>query len=1085
MRLVAPRLTSARMLLLAAASAALVSTVLLTAFLQYAYLLPTAGVRAAVIASPANEHALVLNSAAGRSVSDLAVRERVADELFGTGIAGVDLRVHAGGHAISQQLPGHGDTDAVVAYLTELPAHADLVDGSWPEPGATGGAAEVPVQATLPAAVADRLELVIGEALTVHDGRLGEDRPVVLVGTWEPHDPGDAYWRLASAPLDRGGVGPFVLHRDDFAEHYLRLANLEWVAVPDLERLTEVGLHSVLAGYDRMLEELPRLRAETGEQSMRLSTGLDHLAERLVTAEVVNRSGLVLPAALLVLITWYGLALVARLLAAQRRGENALLRARGASRAQLFLFTLLEALLVVTPAALLAAPLGTQLVAYADGLAGHRSLGLADDLAPYGWPGPLLAWVIALAAAACCALALAAPGAGRGRTWVAEMQERSRPSRTVRELRGGLDIALVVIALLAWSQLRRYETTVLFLDTGVALDPLLVAAPVVAVVAGTAAALRLLPLATRLVVRLAERGRAFAGLLGVWQADRRPHAGPVLLLVLAVATAVLAPAVATTWQRSQHDQAAHAVGADVRLDRVPPSAAHELADLPAVTGLVAVHRRTVVIPGDGAGTLLAFDAARAAGVVHLRGGAALGRPEQVFAALADGRAALAGVPLPAGAQRLVGEVRFRGAEPVTIRGTVETADFTIEFEETARGPTGGRPAIHVADADGLMLAVPLGDSEGGVWQVDLALPPQTTTLVGFSSQLRVPSLPSLPCVDEHNCPRWSEFGLGTMEVAWDWDLRSVDASGFEVPVEVPAEWDVHIRERRAGSPLTFTGNAVTAVVHPAGNAGMTLPFRIGQAAPDVPAVPAVVTPPVLAGTGAEVGGLVTLGGVRMRVVDTVPAVPGTEARAAVMVDLGALSVRRLADGMATPPEAEEWWVASRNPSGTAAAAGRLGFAVHDRTAVERGLTDDPLGVGMLLTLWAAALGAGLLAALGLTVDARATALGRQRELAVLHTLGVAPGSLARGLVVEQAVLAGLGVAVGAVVGVLVAAAMGPSLVLTPAGAVPVPEPLLALSGGQLAAPLLGLFALAVVLGALVSRRARRELAAGGLRIGAD
>jgi ABC-type antimicrobial peptide transport system permease subunit len=98
-------------------------------------------------------------------------------------------------------------------------------------------------------------------------------------------------------------------------------------------------------------------------------------------------------------------------------------------------------------------------------------------------------------------------------------------------------------------------------------------------------------------------------------------------------------------------------------------------------------------------------------------------------------------------------------------------------------------------------------------------------------------------------------------------------------------------------------------------------------------------------------------------------------------------------------------------------------------------------------------------------------------------LGAPPRALARALVVEQAVLAGLGVAAGVLVGVAVAGAMGVSLVLTPAGEVPVP--LLTLSPVQFSVPTLGLFVVAVVLGAVVARRVRREVAAGALRIGED
>jgi hypothetical protein len=433
----------------------------------------------------------------------------------------------------------------------------------------------------------------------------------------------------------------------------------------------------------------------------------------------------------------------------------------------------------------------------------------------------------------------------------------------------------------------------------------------------------------------------------------------------------------------------------------------------------------------------------------------------------------------------VGEVRFRGAQPVTVGATRRSSSGEVEAEALVPGPSGGLPAVHFADAAGLVWAVPGRFDPDGVWRVDMVLPPDATALVGLSAQLRVPSLPFLPCPDRLECLRWSQSSVGNMDLAWEWDLRFVSPSGVEVPVGNPSGWDLHHRQRRGGSPLTYTAGAVTARVHPVGNAGSVVPFRVGGTVAEIPTVPAVVTHQVLAELGAHVGDLATIGGIPVRMVDTVPAVPGTDTQAVVLVDLGMLALHRLQDGAAIPPDPQEWWLASRDPGRTAAAAAQSGIAVKDRTALARALLDDPLSTGMLTTLWAAAVGAALLAALGLTVDARTTALGRQQELAVLHTLGAPRQTLARSLVVEQAVLAGLGVVVGALVGMLVAAAMGPSLILTAAGAAPVPPPLLALAGPQMAALLAGLLLLTGALAALVSRRARRDLATGGLRIGAD
>ena len=61
-------------------------------------------------------------------------------------------------------------------------------------------------------------------------------------------------------------------------------------------------------------------------------------------------------------------------------------------------------------------------------------------------------------------------------------------------------------------------------------------------------------------------------MFGLWQAGRRPHAGPVLLLSLAVAVSTLALGLASTAERSLQDQADFQVGADLRLVETDNSA---------------------------------------------------------------------------------------------------------------------------------------------------------------------------------------------------------------------------------------------------------------------------------------------------------------------------------------------------------------------------------------------------------------------------------------------------------------------------------------------------------------------------------
>ncbi|MEU4429030.1 FtsX-like permease family protein, partial [Actinoplanes sp. NPDC024001] len=132
-----------------------------------------------------------------------------------------------------------------------------------------------------------------------------------------------------------------------------------------------------------------------------------------------------------------------------------------------------------------------------------------------------------------------------------------------------------------------------------------------------------------------------------------------------------------------------------------------------------------------------------------------------------------------------------------------------------------------------------------------------------------------------------------------------------------------------------------------------------------------------------------------------------------------------------------------------------------------------------------ACGGVLLAGAGIAADSRATARRRAGELAVLHTLGAGPRLLARSLVVEQAFLAGVGALAGLTVGLLVAGAMAPLLVLTPTAVRPVPEPVLQVGWLPTVGSVVLLVGIALALSAATAASAARRLPAARLRLGAD
>lgn len=1068
MGLVFRRAASARALLAAAALLATLTTALLTAFLQYAQLLPAAGARAIIAASPAEDRALLASGASGSTATEVTTRDAAVRKLFVEGVGGVPADVAGAAYASGQRLPDNfggtvPDTDgtyAVVAFLDALPEHAELVSGAWPRSAPAGQ----PAQVAVPEPVARTLALRVGDPVPITDERVRRPAPVQVVGVFQPRDPAEPYWELAAAPVRAGGYGPMVVDRDEFLARYVGQSTLDWVVVPRLADLSlrELTAVHLQAGY------LATERAEAlgVDPTVRIRTGLVELGPELGTAALVTRSGLLLPVLLFAVIAGYALLLIARLLADQRQGENALLRARGAARAQLARFATGEALLVVVPAALLGPPLAAAALTRIDRwstqdglplLSGPAPLGVQTPLGPLG-SGP--SWVVAALAALGCAAALVAPAARRRGTWVAEQQARSRPVRLAWAARAGVDLALVAVALIAAAQLRQYRGTLTrtaAANAGLDIDPLLVTAPTLGVLAATALSLRLLPVVTRTAVRTGD-GASFARLLGLWQADRRPHAGPVLLLVLAVASGALAVCVAGTWQRSQQDQATHRVGADLRVTRPTANRTPDLPDglgLPGVATTMAVYRGQLQVGGDETVTLLGVDAAAAGDVVRLRSDLAAERPPALFGRLARARVAVPGATLAAGAQRLTGEVRLVGAS-------------RIEF-----GPLTG----YVTDGGGIVRALPLGLPSGDRLAVDVALPAGAQRLIGIAGGARV-------LFDYLTVKPFT----GTAE--WSWTrLSTVDGAGGAAPVALPEEWVTLASgdESRGFKTERFGTTVRTEVTE---NYGDGWQFLLTDPGFRPQPIPALVTTSVLAAAGAEVGDTVSTdsafggSGLDVTVVGTLDTLPSAEDGAGIAVDLPTLGAYRWAS-RESAPEPAEWWLATGPDSASAAAAARdRGLVVADRRAEIRRLLDDPLGSGVLMALYVAALAGTVLAAFGLAIDARATALRRSGEMAVLHTLGASPGSLARALVVEQSVLAGLGVLAGAAVGFAVAALLAPSLVPTASGTRPVPEPLLTVPATVLL-PAVVLFVVALVTGAAVARRTRRDVVAGLLRIGQD
>jgi hypothetical protein len=1059
MGLVLRRARAAKGLLVAAVGAAAVATVLLTGLAAYSGEVVTAGAHSAVAAADPSERSVLVRGSAGGDAAQIAKRDAAVRAQFD------GLPVIGAGYAVGREVVGDAgdakpDSGGVVfastVFLDQLPEHAELDDGEWATPGAS------PAQVTLGAAVARTLHAGVGDRLRIADRRSERVTEVVVSGVWHARNPSDPYWLLSPETPD--GVapgshtyGPIVLHRDDFLRGYAGGASLGWLVRPPLASADLAELTALGDDVERQTATLP---ARTGlGSSAQVTTRLDQLIDRLLRADLVGRSALLTPMLLIAVIGGYALLLVAALLYEHRRPETALMRARGAGRRQLAGLAAREATLVVLPAALIAPLVVPGLLRGVENAAILRPADLRFDGGTAA-----LTWLVAAVAAVGCLLAMAAPAARRSVTYLEELGSRSRPSRWGAAQRAGTDLALIAFAVLAWTQLRQYASPLTGAAGQLGIDPLLAAAPTLGVLAGAVVALRLLPPATRLAERFVDRRSWTATILGMWQAGRRPHAGPVLLLSLAVSVSTLAWCLAATAERSAYDQADHTAGADLRLVETsgfpPAQRGAQLAELPAVAAMApAVRDKLRLGPNSELAEVIAVDAATADGVMRMRGD--LGGTD-TFDRLVDARGASGAIALGAAARRLTGEI-------------------TVRLDGPGETPVVQTHAVFV-DSAGLTYRVALGETVPGAgpplrFAADL---PQTgdraLSLAGFDAS-----------------------ALTTTAGIYQWELRDLavhrGTGGGAEPIDVNGQWQV-VDGTDPGDPVTAAGGTLLATYETnessegfywaGGDLMQFSVIRSGAAGP----VPAVATPAALTALRIDVGDTTRLnlagGQLEVRIVAPVVAVPAATTPAALLVDLPSLGTALYQQGRTTA--AQEWWMSTQDGrhAEAAAAASRLaGVSVIDRRAISAAAGRDPYGVGARAALFAAALGATLLALVGLAVDARATARRRVGELAVLHTLGAGPRLLARSLIAEQTFLAGTGVAVGLLVGIGVAAAMAPLVILTPAAGRPVPEPLLEIAWAPATATAVAVLAAALGMSALIATTMRRRVAATQLRIGDD
>jgi hypothetical protein len=1097
---------------------AVLAATLLAAGPIYASAVSLAGLHRVLTEAPA-QAANVQASVRAQTDAAAGVSQAVVDELTRVSgpLRGSVVRL---GRSDTFALPGQpadGVRDlAVFGFMTELDQHAALVEGAWPAPAVAPGD---PVQVVVGEQVAEPLGLRVGDELRLQS-RLDEDLMVAtrVVGVFRMTDPNDPVWFNESQMVDGltesdqyRTFGPLLTTPQDLVG---RVAGdqvlLQWRLFPDFERLTIDAASSLRSRVESLPERLDG--AAAGAPST-VVTELDRIIATAERSLLASRTGVLLLMAQLAVLAGYAILLTAALLVDHRRAGTALLRSRGAGTLQVAGMALTEGLLIALSAGLAAPWLAAGVL---------RLFNLAGPLADVGLriePGVTDdSFLAAGAAAAACVILLVLPALLGARSFAAEHGAISRhETRTIGQ-RIGLDVALLAVAGLGFWQLRLYGAPLTESVRGtLGLDPLLVGAPAIGLLAGAVVALRLVPLLAQLVERAVVRGRGLVSSLGARQVARRPlrYTRAALLLMLAMAMGVFALFYTVTWTQSQRDQAEFQVGADVRvtpgrsagtLPRWELDAAY--AALPGETTHMPVSRLDVRISrAAGAAQLLALDAAAAPGIVRFR-------PDLAGASLASLLAPLeASRPTPA-IPTLAGEpTRLQVTTDVTVRAVAQRV-FDFEAGAFVLEPAdlellSGVPLLNAAgvvrDARGELhrffadpVAVDDGDEEllialGNATDGDpaLAYPLQLVSVeLAFSLPTGLAATSATAALTGVAAGADSAGGWRAVDLegtgAWRLGWSVYGARAEAVPSELVDGLSMRLDDRgtfgtlhgidryRRGTTLTFTpASVVDAVAEP-------LPVIANQA--------------FLERTATRVGDelSLTLFGRQqpLSVAGSVRSFPATEPDAPVLVaDLPTLNLLRFAATHAASAP-DEWWLAVE-PAQTEALVADLEAAPFSSVSVAsqlgraRSLGTDPVALGIIGALALGVVAAGLFAVIGLVVSAAVSARERVTEFALLRALGLSSGQLSGWLSLENSMLALVSLLAGTGLGLLIGWVALPFVTVTQQAAVPFPPVVVTPPwAGILLLEAIGVVTLAVTV-VLLARLLRRLGIGSTLRMGED
>lgn len=449
-----------------------------------------------------------------------------------------------------------------IAFQQDLLSKIKIVEGeSLPNtPVAPGD--DVP--AIIASAAAEELHLDLGSRYIYTDIERYNPSGVTLkiVGIWDPINPDDQYWVYDPYLF----TNTMFVTEDSLFNRVLTtmpksLHEVSWYGIFDHTKIHSTNAERVLSGL-QFLETRAQLVLPTARLNPTLSQILDEFQRRAFLLNILLFT-LTVP---MVAVVLYYIATSMGMVIERQRGEIALMKSRGGSTLQIIGIYLLEGLILGAVAFMLGPLIGqgvAQLIGSAYGFLQFAKrpplvMMVNDQTLMYAGGAIVLALIASL---------LPAVSAAR-HSIISYKQEVARSNRMPLWQRFFIDFVLLAVSAYGYNMLRQRQSILqLGSNETLVIDPLLLIVPSVFIFACALLFLRLFPLITAILGRIATLLRSPSIPLALKQVARTPvqYMSLVLLLILTLSLGAYSASAAHTIDQNFTDQVLYATPADLEL----------------------------------------------------------------------------------------------------------------------------------------------------------------------------------------------------------------------------------------------------------------------------------------------------------------------------------------------------------------------------------------------------------------------------------------------------------------------------------------------------------------------------------------